>query len=137
MDQKRATPPEYAGGRNFLEAVKAAKYRMDRAEAMRVGDYIDMSPTEFNSWIGDVLEGDPERLKGSNVIRVTVTEIISPINKSSESTRIAIEANGVKKQVDASLFYSYGYRPDDDGRVVTNMPTDYDGPPHDKIGGWG
>jgi len=123
MDKNRAAPPENGGGRNFLEAVKDAKYRMGRKEAMQVGDYIDMSSAEFNSWIGDVIQGDPESLKQSDVVRVVVDEIIDPVpaNRNVESTKIVAEANGVKKRVDASLFYSYGYRPDHGDIMVTNM----------------
>jgi len=100
MDETKIGSQEHEAGRNFLEVREGAAYGPDRAKRMQVGDYIEMPAERFSNWAGKVLEGDTKSLNEGQA-KVVLLEI-----KPEE--QIVVEANGVKKEVHASLFYNFG-----------------------------
>lgn len=124
MRPERLTSPENIQGRHFSEAFQNEAEDIKRAEAMQVGDYINIEPKIFEAWAGTVLEGDMETLKANKAIRVTVEGITYKFGDKRFPDVVIVSSGGVKKQVPASLFHNYNRPPylHRSGIAVSQMP---------------
>lgn len=103
---EKAAPAQV--GRNFLEVSRGVK-GYDREQAMQKGDYIQMPWSDFRQWGATQPNGEKEDqsvLPTEGDAKVCVAEIL---REEGKPTRIVVEAGGVRRAVDASLFFNYGY----------------------------
>jgi hypothetical protein len=88
-------------GRDFLDVTKEMRFVAERRDEMKKGDYIDMKVNRFNGWPGIVESGDEVILSVSDPVRVQIVELLDDQNS------ILVEAGGVRKRVEGSLFYNF------------------------------
>ena len=96
--------PVQETGRDFLQAVRGMR-GYDRREAMRPGDYIEMPWKVFTNWHATQPDGKPEDRSGfpaEGVAKVSVVEIVK------DTTGVVVEADGIRRKIDRSLFFNYG-----------------------------
>lgn len=114
MPNEILSPVEENAGRDFSSVIKGSTSRYERAQAMQVGDYITIDPQIFARWVGRVLGGDPGVLENSQPIKLSIESISYRDGAKTQPDKIVVvSSNGVKKEVSASLFYSYGHVPQD------------------------
>lgn len=112
MNEERFSRAKETSGRHFSSVMRDVSRRVQRGEALRVGDYINIDPALFATWAGTVLEGDMESLKGPESIRVTVESISYQDEAKHNPDKAIVSCGGVKREVPASLFYNYNRPPD-------------------------
>lgn len=77
-----------------------------KAEAMQVGDYIEMPARGFNDWYHSEATGDQSILDRDGNVKVRIIGIDRSCGYAKTVT-VEADGTGVKKTVDASLFYNY------------------------------
>lgn len=94
-------------GRNFLEAIKGVK-GYDRKNAMQVGDYIVMPWKIFRTWSATQLNGEQEDRATFPIEGDARVSVLGILKEKDKPMRAVVEANGVRRNVDASLFFNFG-----------------------------
>ena len=114
MNEEIFLSDETDTGRSFSSVINRDTSRYDRAQAMQVGDFITIDSRIFAQWVGRVLDGDPSILENSEPVRLTIESISYRDDEKRQPDKVVVvSSNGVRKEVDASLFYSHGRVPKD------------------------
>ena len=119
---EKAAPPQQVG-RNFLEVAKGVK-GYNREQAMQRGDYIEMPWGTFRQWHATQPNGEKEdqnTFPTEGSARVSVSRIL---REEGKSTHAIVEAGGIQRNVDASLFFNYDYDHGHDEAKAANSSND-------------
>ena len=116
MNREQMMPSETAeetSGRDFLEATKSIdNYQPELEKEMQVGDYINMSGSEFKRWVSSIPDDDKEaleKLDETGEVKVEIKEIrYTKDDYGNESNKLLVKGGGVTKEIFASLFFNYG-----------------------------
>lgn len=107
MLNTKPQPPEIS----FFEDLETIKrenhYDLSaRPDVMVSGHYIDMPGREFADWASIETTGNPDPLREIATVRVKAIKIIH--DDDGWPLRATVEAAGVRKNIDAALFWNYG-----------------------------
>lgn len=103
---EEARQPQQSG-RNFLDAIKGEKDD-NRKKIMQKGDYINMPWKVFGRWSTFPPDGKQEDRSAFPTEGDAKVKVVEILKAEGEPTHIIVEADGIQRDVDASLFFNYG-----------------------------